>query len=145
MSEAQALLKNFQDTKILFPVVVRLTQLISDESSTLQEFEKVIKMDPTLVMRLLKFVNSPFFGLRQKVDSISKAVGVLVGTKNLRNMVVITALNNVFSQTYPEDVFSGGRLWLHCVAVSTCSQMISERIFGRKGEDVFRRKKNTNF
>ena len=114
----------------------RLTQLISNEKSTIQEFEKVIKIDPTLVVRLLKLVNSPFFGLKQEVDSISRAV-VVVGTKNLRNMVLTAALNNVFAQTSPENVFSRARLWLHCAAVSICSQMISERIFGQKGEDAF--------
>jgi len=136
MSEARLLLKKFQATKTLSPVAIRLTQLISNEKSTIQEFEKVIKMDPTLVMRLLKLVNTPFFGLRQEVDSISRAV-VVVGTKNLRNMVVTAALKNVFTQVSPEDVFSRARLWLHCAAVSICSQMISERIFGQKGEDAF--------
>ena len=136
MSEARLLLKKFHATRTLSPVAIRLTQLISNEKSTIQEFEKVIKMDPTLVMRLLKLVNSPFFGLRQEVDSISRAV-VIVGTKNLRNMVVTTALKNVFTQTSTEDVFSKARLWLHCAAVGVCSQMISERIFGQKGEDTF--------
>ena len=136
MSEARILLKKFNTTKTLSPVAVRLTQLISNENSTIREFETVIKMDPTLVMRLLKLVNSPFFGLSRKVDSISRAV-VVVGTKNLRNMVVTVALKNVFSQTSPEDIFSRTRLSLHCAAVGVCSQMISERIFGQKGEDVF--------
>jgi len=136
MSEARILLEKFQATKTLSPVAVRLMQLISNEKSTIQAFEKVIRMDPTLVMRLLKLVNSPFFGLRQEVDSISRAV-VVVGTKNLRNMVVTAALKNVFAQTSPENVFSRARLWLHCAAVSICSQMISERIFGQKGEDAF--------
>ena len=136
MSEARILLEKFQATKTLSPVAVRLMQLISNEKSTIQAFEKVIKMDPTLVVRLLKLVNSPFFGLRQEVDSISRAV-VVVGTKNLRNMVVTAALKNVFAQTSPENVFSRARLWLHCAAVSICSQMISERIFGQKGEDAF--------
>ena len=136
MSEARILLEKFHATKTLSPVAVRLTQLISNEKSTIQEFEKVIKIDPTLVVRLLKLVNSPFFALRQEVDSISRAV-VVVGTKNLRNMVVTAALKNVFAQTSPENVFSRARLWLHCAAVSICSQMISERIFGQKGEDAF--------
>ena len=136
MSEARILLEKFHATKTLSPVAIRLTQLISNEKSTIQAFEKVIKMDPTLVMRLLKLVNSPFFGLRQEVDSISRAV-VVVGTKNLRNMVVTAALKNVFTQTSPEDVFSRARLWLHSAAVGVCSQMISERIFGQKGEDTF--------
>ena len=136
MSEAGTLLNEFKAAETLSPVAVRLTQLVSNEKSTIQEFEKVIKMDPTLVMRLLKLVNSPFFGLRQKVDSISKAV-VIVGTKNLNNMVVTTALKNVFAQTSPENVFSRAHLWLHCAAVSVCSQMVSERILGQRGEDAF--------
>jgi putative nucleotidyltransferase with HDIG domain len=100
------------------------------------KFEEVIRMDPTLVLRLLKMVNSPYYGLRQKVDSISRAV-VYIGMKNLRNMIVIEALKEIFKKGKEEGVFSRTKLWLHCAAVSICGQMITERIFQQKGEDAF--------
>jgi putative nucleotidyltransferase with HDIG domain len=102
----------------------------------MQDFEKMIKMDPTLVLRILRGANSPYYGLRQKVNSISRAV-VIIGINNLRNMIVTEGLKSLFKSISSKKAFSRNRLWLHCAAVSICSQMIMERIFGLNGEDAF--------
>ena len=136
MPTAQVLLKNFNDMKTLPHVEIRLSKLISDEKSTMQEFEEVIRMDPTLVLRLLSLANSSYYGLQQRVTNISRAV-VFIGMKNLRNMVVTEALKAIFRNSSDKDIFSRSQLWLHCAAVSICSQMICERIFEQKGEDAF--------
>jgi len=136
MPTAHALLKKFNDIKTLPHVAVRLSRLLSDENSTIQQFEELIKLDPTLVLRLLRLVNSCYYGLCQKVETISKAV-VFIGTKNLRNMVVIEALKVIFKDSGENGSFSRPKLWLHCAATSICARMISERIFAKKGEDAF--------
>jgi HD-like signal output (HDOD) protein len=136
MPSAQVLLKKFNDIKTLPHVAIRLSKLISDENSTIQQFEELIKLDPTLVLRLLRLVNSSYYGLCQKVETISKAV-VFIGTKNLRNMVVMEALKGIFKDDGENGAFSRPKLWLHCAATSICGRMISERIFGQKGEDAF--------
>jgi putative nucleotidyltransferase with HDIG domain len=136
MATAQTLFKKFITAKTLPHVAIRLTKLISDENSTMQDFEDIMKMDPTLVLRLLRVVNSAYYALEQKVDSISRAV-VVIGMNNLRNMIVTEALKDIFKENQEESGFSRNRLWLHCAAVSICSQMISERIFGQNGEDAF--------
>ena len=102
----------------------------------MQDFEKMIKMDPTLVLRILRGVNSPYYGLRQKVNSISRAV-VIIGINNLRNMIVTEGLKELFKDKNSKNAFSRNNLWLHCAAVSICSQMLMERIFGLNGEDAF--------
>lgn len=136
MPTAKGLLNKFSTAKTLPHIAIKLTKLISDENSTMQDFEKMIKMDPTLVLRLLRGANSPYYGLRQKVNSISRAV-VVIGINNLRNMIVTEGLKEIFKDKKSENVFSRNRLWLHCSAVSICSQMIMERIFGLNGEDAF--------
>jgi HD-like signal output (HDOD) protein len=136
MQTAAGLLKKFTTAKTLPHIAIKLTKLISDENSTMQDFEKMIKMDPTLVLRILRGANSPYFGLRQKVNSISRAV-VVIGINNLRNMIVTEGLKDIFKERKRKSTFSRNRLWLHCAAVSICSQMIMERIFGLNGEDAF--------
>jgi HD-like signal output (HDOD) protein len=136
MPSAQVLLKKFSDIKTLPHVAIRLSKLISDENTTIHQFEELIKLDPTLVLRLLRLVNSSYYGLCQKVETISKAV-VFIGTKNLRNMVVMEALRGIFKDSGENGSFSRPKLWLHCAATSICARMISERIFGQKGEDAF--------
>jgi HD-like signal output (HDOD) protein len=136
MPTAKGLLNKFTTAKTLPHITIQLTKLISDENSTMQDFEKMIKMDPTLVLRILRGANSPYYGLRQKVNSISRAV-VVIGINNLRNMIVTEGLKSLFKGNNSKNPFSRNRLWLHCAAVSICSQMIMERIFGLNGEDAF--------
>ena len=136
MATAQALLRNFNNLQTLPHVEIRLSKLISDENSTMREFEEVIRLDPTLVLRLLRLVNSSYYGLRQKINSISRAV-VFVGMKNLRNMVVTEALKGIMRNTSRKEVVSRNEMWLHSATVGICGQMISERLFERKGEDAF--------
>jgi putative nucleotidyltransferase with HDIG domain len=136
MPSAKLLLNKFTTAKTLPYITIQLTKLISDENSTMQDFENMIKMDPTLVLRILRSANSPYYGLRQKVNSISRAI-VIIGINNLRNMIVTEGLKEIFKDKKDKNAFSRNRLWLHCAAVSICSQMIVERIFGFNGEDAF--------
>ena len=136
MPTAKQLLELFNDSKTLPHVALRLSRLFSDEGGRIQEFEGLIRMDPVLVSRLLRMVNSPYYGVREKITSISRAI-VFIGMKNLRNLVVMEGLKDAVRENSRNQVFSRKRLWLHCVAVSICSQIIVERIFGQRGEDAF--------
>ena len=136
MHSAQQLLRKFTSLKTLPHVAIRLSTLLFEEKTHIQEFEEVIKLDPVLVSRILRVANSAFFGLREKVTSISRAL-VFLGTKNLRNMVATEAIKDIISCKTEGDAFSRKSLWLHCAAVGILAQMISERVFGRRGEDVY--------
>lgn len=113
-----------------------LVKMIENDTSSLQDFEEVIKVDPTLVLRLLKLVNSAYFSLRTKIKNVSEAVAY-IGMDNLRNLIVLDALKNLFSKHSKTDLFDRKRLWFHCAAASICNQMIAERIFVKKGEDAY--------
>lgn len=135
MPTAKTLVKQFNDLKTLPHVAIRVTQLVNSESANMKDFEEIIKLDPILIVRLLRLVNSPYFGLVNKVESISKAV-VYVGMKNLRNLVAIEAIRNLFKDDDSQE-FSRSQLWKHCATVAILARMIAERIFGLAGEDEF--------
>ena len=59
MPSAQELINKFTDAKTLPHVVIRVSHLAASDTSTMQDFEEVIKLDPVLVTRLLRLVNSP--------------------------------------------------------------------------------------
>jgi len=136
MIPAEALIKKSSKIKTLSHVISRLTKLINDDDSTLQDFEEVIRLDPTLVARLLTLVNSSFLGLVRKVDSISRAV-VLLGMKNLHNIAITDALQSTLRSHSGTTKFCPQRLWLHSVASGICCKMIAERIFAINGDDAY--------
>ncbi|OGR00295.1 MAG: metal-dependent phosphohydrolase [Deltaproteobacteria bacterium RIFOXYD12_FULL_55_16] len=134
MSSAKDILKKFTELKTLPHVAIKVTQLVNDERSTMHDFEEIIKLDPVLVTRLLRLVNSPYFGLSQKVGSIAKAV-VFTGMTQLRNLVAVESLRGMFKGDDAD--FSAQKLWLHSATVAILSGMIAKRIFGKDSEDVF--------
>ncbi|NOR10381.1 MAG: HDOD domain-containing protein [Desulfovibrionaceae bacterium] len=136
MASARNLISKFAASRTLPVVAIKVTQLANSESTTIQDFEEVIKLDPALVMRLLRLVNSPFFGLTSKVESLSKAV-VFVGLKQLRNLVAVEAARDIFSDSDKNPDFSRRNLWINSATVAVLAQLISKRIFGQEGDDVF--------
>lgn len=136
MPTAENLIEKFKKIKTLPHIVTRLVQLVNDEDSTLQDFEEVIRLDPALVARLLTLVNSSYFGLTRKVDSISRAVALL-GMKNLHNIAVTDALQSMLRSSSGTTEFSPQRLWLHSAASGICCKMIAERIFTINGDDGY--------
>lgn len=136
MSAANNFIEKFSDIHPLPHIVTTVSRLIADSESTMKDFEDVIKLDPVLVSRLLRLVNSPYYGLAQTVDSIGRAIAFL-GMKNLHNLIVADALKNIFVTQEAHAAFSKKALWMHSAAVSICSKMVAERIFGINGDDAF--------
>ncbi len=136
MPTAARLIKKYKRGNTLPHIVARLAQLINDDNSTLRDFEEIISLDPALVGRLLTLVNSSYYGLIHKVDSVSRAIALL-GMKNLHNIAVTDALKGMFTAGKGDGGFSSDRLWIHCAATGICSKMIAERIFSINGDDAY--------
>lgn len=137
MPTAEEFVEKFSEVTTFPHVVTQLTNLINDSNSTMKQFEDVIQMDPILVVRVLKLVNSSAFSLMQKVDSIARAIAFL-GMRNLHNLAVTDSLHGMFGEdTDSTASFSRKRLWLHCAATALTSKTVAERIFGKKGDEAY--------
>jgi HD-like signal output (HDOD) protein len=64
-------------------VAVELLRLIREDHAQGEEIAWVVEHDPALVARLLRMVNSPLYGLRTEISSVSHAV-VLLGIAAVR-------------------------------------------------------------
>jgi putative nucleotidyltransferase with HDIG domain len=136
MPTAKVLLTKFKEMKTLPNIAIRLTKMLSDDACSMQEFEEVINMDPTLVLKILRIVNSPYYPLICKVTTIAEAVS-FIGMDNLRNLIVMDIVKAIVKNGTDNDIFSRSKLWLHCAAVGICSQLIAEKIFEQNGENAF--------
>ncbi|MCD4720846.1 MAG: HDOD domain-containing protein [Desulfobacula sp.] len=136
MPTAKVLLTKFKELKTLPNIAIRLTRMISDDAYSMQEFEEIINLDPTLVLKILQIVNSPYYSLLCKVTHIAEAVS-FIGMNNLRNLIVMDIVKNIIKNSNDYDVFSRNKLWLHSAAVGICSQLIAEKIFEQNGENAF--------
>ncbi|SMC20327.1 EAL and modified HD-GYP domain-containing signal transduction protein [Desulfacinum hydrothermale DSM 13146] len=68
---------------------LRLIQQLNRPDLDMDALEKVIKQDPALVYKLLRYVNSAFFAFRHKVGSVRHAVALL-GERELRKWATLS-------------------------------------------------------
>lgn len=65
-------------------VTVKIIQVVENPKSTARDLHEVIKNDPALSARLLKVVNSAFYGLPGQIASVDRAI-VLLGLSAVKN------------------------------------------------------------
>jgi len=65
VTAAKEFIEKFTEIHPLPHIVTTVIDLINDPQSTMKQFEDVIKVDPVLVSRLLRLVNSSYFSLVQ--------------------------------------------------------------------------------
>ncbi|MBI4776178.1 MAG: HDOD domain-containing protein [Deltaproteobacteria bacterium] len=91
-----------RDLPSLSPVTVRLIEAASENSISVSDIVGIIQQDPSLTTRLLKMVNSPYFGVRQPVKTLLHAVTYL-GLKRVR----LAALSLSLKQTFQLESHKG--------------------------------------
>ena len=102
------------DTSLLVSppdIYLRINEMLNDNDASADQFANVIAHDPSLTARLLKLVNSSYYGLPSKVDTISRAL-TIVGIHELTNLVysicAIKSFSNVASEVTNMNTF-----WRH--------------------------------
>ena len=73
---------------------VQLLATLYDDSATQEDIVALVSQDASLSYRLLRYFNSAFFSLPQKVDSIRRAL-IFFGLDMLRKWVGLLAIANV--------------------------------------------------
>ena len=87
----QERLKNCQTLPSLPGVALQILQLCEGEHPDLIKMTEVISQDPALTLHMLKLVNSPFYGLRREVHTISHALSLL-GANSVRTLALSFSL-----------------------------------------------------
>jgi c-di-GMP-related signal transduction protein len=70
---------------------LRLLSAAAKEELDLRELEQVIKTEPSVLYRLLRYLNSPLFGMRNEIHSIRHALAIL-GEREIRRWIRLVAL-----------------------------------------------------
>jgi putative nucleotidyltransferase with HDIG domain len=104
----------------------KLQEVLNDSNSSFKDITKVIDVDPGLTIRLLKIVNSPFYGLSSSVDSITHAINIL-GTEQLVDLVLATEVMNKF-KGIPKKMIDMDAFWKHSIACGLVSKMIAREM-----------------
>lgn len=107
-------------------VTTQIIKTVEDKNSSAQQLHKIVSHDPALVTRVLKVVNSAFYGLPGQVASIERAI-VMLGLNAVKNIAVAASLGQMFRGVKLCEGFTAKDLWTHCVAVACAARDLAKQ------------------
>ncbi|GMV98880.1 MAG: hypothetical protein AMXMBFR84_00200 [Candidatus Hydrogenedentota bacterium] len=105
--------------------LVRILEVVQDEHSSALDLANEIAADQALAMQILRTVNSSYYGLRRRVQTISESV-VILGFEEVERVALSVSVVNFFG-TDPHSLRLLNTLWRHSVACSIIAGSLERR------------------
>jgi putative nucleotidyltransferase with HDIG domain len=124
--ELQKALARVMEISSLPEITTRIVAVVEDQKSTAHDMHEIVKNDPALATKVLKVVNSAFYGLPSQIASLDRAI-VMLGLSAVKNIALAASLSRLFRPGAISARFDARDLWTHCVAVGVCARLLAEK------------------
>ncbi|MCH8313372.1 MAG: HDOD domain-containing protein, partial [Nitrospinae bacterium] len=104
-------------------VFYKLNAAIEDPDCTFDDIGEIISVDPALTVRLLRIVNSAFYGFSTQVETVTHAL-TIIGTDQLNQLVLATSVMNQF-KGIPGDLLDMDSFWRHSITAGLAARSIA--------------------
>ncbi|MGD9055640.1 MAG: HDOD domain-containing protein [Desulfobacterales bacterium] len=127
MDEQQILgkLDRIKDIPTLPTIVFELNKYLRDPDTSIKTVCDTIEKDQAIALKILKLVNSAFYGFKSKISDLRNAV-VLLGYNAVRNAIVSLSVINAFPKRVQLMDFDISQFWKHSLAVAVTSKNIAQ-------------------
>ncbi|MFH1278611.1 MAG: HDOD domain-containing protein [Candidatus Eisenbacteria bacterium] len=135
---AKEIIAGIDDLPSLPTVVTHVLRMANDPNTNACDFESVVRNDQALASRVLKLVNSSFFGLPKRLSSISQAI-VIIGFKTLRSIILAASTTHILDGQLGRYGIEPGGLWRHSVGAAALARFFALRLGlgAEKAEELF--------
>jgi HD-like signal output (HDOD) protein len=104
-------------------VCLRLNEAVENPRTSTLEIAEIISSDSALTARLLRLVNSSFYGFPAKIETPSQAI-MIIGTAHLCDLAFTTSIARLF-RNIPADLVSMDSFWRHSIACGLAARILA--------------------
>ena len=128
-------IRNCDNLPTLPAAALRVLQLTTNEGTEPKALADLIAQDPALSVRILRAVNSPFYGMSNKVSSVPQAVALL-GVHSVKTLVLGFTLVHSLQSQRPGS-FDHFAYWRRSMYGATAARVIASQVCSYLTEECF--------
>ena len=117
-------------------ILLKLIDTCNQDKGSLKEVSQIVEKDPSLSIKILRLVNSTYYGLPQRVESMDQAV-TLVGTNAIKNIAICASVHEAFSKIKGNAIFNLKIFWWHSLKCAVLSRLIAKKIHYNHPDEAF--------
>jgi putative nucleotidyltransferase with HDIG domain len=103
--------RNFEHLNTLPAISHKIIGIARDPDASASRMAAIIENDPAITSKVLKIVNSAFYGFHRKIESVEHAI-VILGNNEVINLSISLALHKFIMNISSSKIKS---LWMHCL------------------------------
>ena len=126
VQKAKNLIDGISDLPSLPFVVSKMLEVTADSKAAAPDLGQVISMDQTLTAKVLRLVNSSFYGFRGQVSTISHAV-VMLGFNVIRSLTLGLSVVKIMGNLGNSKGFNYEGFWEHSAGCAVCARWLAKR------------------
>ncbi|MGD8449923.1 MAG: HDOD domain-containing protein [Desulfobacterales bacterium] len=126
MSSINSIIKKIERLTPIPQVASKVMSIAEDPKSSMSDLSKIIVYDTAVTANLLKVVNSAYFGLPEKVDSVHQAI-VYLGMSQVVDLVLLSASGKNLQTAQEGYDLKAGELWKYSVSSALIAREIAEK------------------
>ena len=124
---ASNLLEWINNLPTLSPVLQRINAIISNPSSSADDVESALKLDPAIAGKVLRLANSAYVGIPRTVSSLKNAI-VLLGFKRIQSLALASTILSACSRRAVKGVLDMYSYWRHSIMVALVAESIARHL-----------------
>jgi putative nucleotidyltransferase with HDIG domain len=117
-------LEQVKDLPTVPPVLMKINEMLGDQGASIDSLGRLIETDPAIASKVLRLVNSAFYGFRSEISSIAHAVMIL-GFNTVRNAAISVAVVDAFRVRHHFTGFDLNGFWRHSIAVAVTGRHLA--------------------
>jgi putative nucleotidyltransferase with HDIG domain len=122
--DVKSVVQKITDLPALPTMLATLNRLMADPRTSADTLGKALGSDPALVSKVLKLVNSAFYGFPGRIGTISQAV-VILGFSSIRNLVLTTSVMQMFGTKGQKQGFDVEAFWRHSLQTAALARQLA--------------------
>ncbi|MFH1024371.1 MAG: HDOD domain-containing protein [Planctomycetota bacterium] len=117
-------------------MLAKINQFMINPRTTAKEVGQLIASDPALTIKILRIVNSSFYGFPNRITTTTHAI-VILGFNAVKGVILSTSVFDAFGKDGKSASFDRLALWKHSVACGAASRVLARRIGVNAIEEFF--------
>ncbi|MBI4577463.1 MAG: HDOD domain-containing protein [Planctomycetes bacterium] len=116
------LVREIRELPTLPQVAVQIFNSLEDPRSSARDIERIMSNDPSLAGKVLRMVNSAYFGFPHRISDLGHAI-VILGFAEVKALALSMSIIDLFGKTEGgAEAFDKTRFWRHSVAVANVAR-----------------------
>ena len=106
--------------------VTKVLEICNNPHTSPADLNHVISLDPVLVGRVLKLINSAYYSLAQPVTNLARAI-IMLGINTVKNLALSTAVMGQFSSKDDSPGLDMEGFWRHSLCVGVSAKLLARK------------------